>query len=91
MRISLIAVGTKMPAWVSLGVAEYGKRMPRELKLDWREIPLARRGKDANAQQLCRSQGIRLFHNDLGGITHPVHSQWACNMQSQIAECRVEA
>ena len=61
MRISLIAVGTKMPAWVSQGVAEYGKRMPRELKLDWREIPLARRGKDANAQQLCTREGEQII------------------------------
>ena len=45
MRLSIIAVGTKMPAWVEQGVEEYGRRMPRELKLEWREIPLARRGK----------------------------------------------
>ena len=61
MRISLIAVGTKMPAWVSQGVAEYGKRMPRELKLEWREIPLARRGKDANARQLCTREGEQII------------------------------
>ena len=61
MRISLIAVGTKMPDWVSQGVAEYGKRMPRELQLEWREIPLARRGKDANAQQLCLREGEQIM------------------------------
>ena len=57
MRISLVAVGTRMPAWVSEGVAEYSVRMPRELKLEWREIPLARRGKDVQAQQLCAREG----------------------------------
>ena len=46
MRISVIAVGTKMPAWVTEGVREYDKRMPRELNIEWREIPLARRGDD---------------------------------------------
>ncbi len=61
MRISLIAVGTKMPAWVSQGVAEYGKRMPRELQLEWREIPLARRGKDANTLQLCNREGEQII------------------------------
>jgi 23S rRNA (pseudouridine1915-N3)-methyltransferase len=61
MRISLIAVGTKMPAWVSQGVEEYGKRMPRELKLDWCEIPLARRGKGVNAQQLCTREGQQII------------------------------
>ncbi|HDY83325.1 MAG TPA: 23S rRNA (pseudouridine(1915)-N(3))-methyltransferase RlmH [Halieaceae bacterium] len=61
MRISLITVGAKMPDWVSQGVAEYGKRMPRELKLEWREIPLARRGKDANARQLCIREGEQII------------------------------
>ena len=61
MRVSLIAVGTKMPAWVSQGVEEYGKRMPRELKIEWREIPLARRGKDANAPQLCAREGEQIL------------------------------
>ena len=61
MRVSLIAVGGKMPDWVNQGVEEYGKRMPRELKLEWREIPLARRGKDANAQQLCAREGEQII------------------------------
>ena len=50
-----------MPAWVNQGVEEYGKHMPREWKLEWREIPLARRGKDANAQQLCAREGEQIL------------------------------
>ena len=46
-----------MPAWVNQGVEEYSKRLPRELQLDWREIPLARRGKDSQAEQLCAPGG----------------------------------
>jgi len=61
MRISVIAVGTRMPAWVSQGIAEYSKRLPRELQLQWREIPLVRRGKDAAAQQLCAAQGEQIL------------------------------
>ena len=61
MRLSIIAVGTKMPAWVEQGVEEYGRRMPRELKLEWREIPLARRGKDSRPQQLCAREGEQLL------------------------------
>jgi len=61
MRLSIIAVGGKMPAWVTRGVEEYGKRMPRELKLTWREIPLARRGRDASADKLCAREGEQLL------------------------------
>ena len=45
MRITVLAVGGRMPAWVDEGVAEYSKRLPRELRLEWRDIPLAQRGK----------------------------------------------
>jgi 23S rRNA (pseudouridine1915-N3)-methyltransferase len=61
VRLSIIAVGTKMPAWVEQGVQDYAVRMPRELKLEWREIPLAKRGKDNNAEALCRREGEQIL------------------------------
>ena len=50
-----------MPAWVVQGVEEYSKRLPRELRLDWREIPLARRGKDARPDDLREKEGQQLL------------------------------
>jgi 23S rRNA (pseudouridine1915-N3)-methyltransferase len=50
-----------MPAWVEQAVLDYGLRMPRELKLQWREIPLAKRGKDNNAEALCRREGEQIL------------------------------
>ena len=61
MRLRVIAVGGRMPAWVDEGVDEYGKRLPREMTLDWREIPLAKRGKDANAEKLCAAEGEQIL------------------------------
>jgi 23S rRNA (pseudouridine1915-N3)-methyltransferase len=61
MRISVIAVGTRMPAWVTQGVAEYTRRLPRELKLVWSEIPLAKRGRDASAQQWRAAEGEQIL------------------------------
>ena len=61
MRISIVAVGTRMPAWVNQGVAQYCQRLPRELKLQWREIPLARRGRDSRPEQLRRREGEQLL------------------------------
>jgi len=61
VRISIIAVGSKMPGWVDQAVQDYGVRMPRELKLQWREIPLARRGKDNNTEALCRREGEQIL------------------------------
>ncbi len=61
MRISVITVGTKMPQWVSDGVQEYDKRLPRELKLHWREIPLARQAANLSVAQRVVGEGERLL------------------------------
>jgi 23S rRNA (pseudouridine1915-N3)-methyltransferase len=74
MRISVLAVGTRMPAWVNEGVQEYSRRMPRNLRLEWREIPLARRGDVRQAlaregEQILRAipDGDRVIALDVEG------------------------
>ena len=61
MRIGVIAVGTRMPGWVQQGVEEYCKRLPRELKPAWREIALARRGRELSAQQASAAEGAQML------------------------------
>ncbi|WP_421861803.1 23S rRNA (pseudouridine(1915)-N(3))-methyltransferase RlmH [Motiliproteus sp.] len=57
MRIRLICVGTKMPAWVETGYQEYAKRMPPEMSLELRELPLGHRGKGADLKRAIASEG----------------------------------
>ncbi|SMF20733.1 23S rRNA (pseudouridine1915-N3)-methyltransferase [Alteromonadaceae bacterium Bs31] len=52
MKLHIISVGGKMPAWVQQGYGEYAKRMPRELQPNLLELPLANRSKNANTQVL---------------------------------------
>lgn len=61
MRISLIAVGTRMPAWVEEGAGEYRKRLPAELQLEIREIALAKRGKNANIARAMQQEGAAML------------------------------
>lgn len=61
MRISVLAVGTRMPAWIEQGITEYTRRLPRELQLVWREIPLARRGKDVASVALSAAEGEQML------------------------------
>ena len=44
MRLRVLAVGKKMPAWVDQGVEEYSRRLPREMPVEWLDIPPAKRG-----------------------------------------------
>ena len=61
MDINLIAVGTRMPAWINEGYREYARRMPRECCLKLTEIPLGQRGKSASAQRAVEAEGKRML------------------------------
>lgn len=49
-----------MPGWVEQGVNEYRKRLPPELKLEMRELPLASRGRDATPAQAMAREAKRV-------------------------------
>ena len=61
MHIHLIAVGNRMPAWVSAGYAEYAKRLPRECALQLSEIPPGKRGRNADVTRIVREEGERML------------------------------
>ncbi len=61
MRFTVLAMGTRMPAWVYAGVEEYTRRMPRELPVEWRELSLPQRGKSSSPQALVEKEGEQLL------------------------------
>ena len=50
-----------MPGWVQTAWQEYAKRFPRGLSLELKEIPLARRVKNADPEALRESEGKALL------------------------------
>jgi len=60
MRLAIVAVGNKPPAWVSAGCAEYLKRMPRELPLAVIEVKAELRGSKSR-EQLLAAERTRLL------------------------------
>jgi len=56
MKIKILAIGTKMPSWVQAGVDEYIKRFPRELCVEFKEIPLGNRGKNADLRRAIKTE-----------------------------------
>ena len=60
MKLAILAVGHKLPAWVAAGCAEYVKRMPRELPLSVVEIKPEPRGAK-NREQLLAAEKVRLL------------------------------
>jgi 23S rRNA (pseudouridine1915-N3)-methyltransferase len=61
MKIHLIAIGEKMPAWVKNGFKEYAERMPRECKLVLHEIAAGKRSKNADIARLVREEGSKVL------------------------------
>ena len=57
MRLSVLAVGHRQPAWVSDGCTEYLKRMPRELPARVTEIKPEPRGSKTREQLLAAEKG----------------------------------
>ena len=50
MRIDLIAVGKRMPAWIETAVKEYSKRLPKNIQFKIIEITPAIRSKNNSAE-----------------------------------------
>ncbi|HCU54307.1 MAG TPA: 23S rRNA (pseudouridine(1915)-N(3))-methyltransferase RlmH [Gammaproteobacteria bacterium] len=59
MQIHIIAIGERMPDWVTEAYQEYAKRLPHECRLTLREIPAGKRGKGADLARLTREEGVR--------------------------------
>ncbi|MEO8857321.1 MAG: 23S rRNA (pseudouridine(1915)-N(3))-methyltransferase RlmH [Burkholderiaceae bacterium] len=57
MRVRLIAVGERMPAWVAEGFAEYRKRLSHDLPLELIELKPGIRGKGRDDARATQDEG----------------------------------
>jgi len=60
VRISLIAVGQRMPGWVQQGFSEYSERLRSRMPLQLVEVPAVRRGSGDVARAITE-EGRRLL------------------------------
>ncbi len=61
LLIKLIAVGTKMPAWVNEGFVEYQKRLPIDYQLQLIEIHSEKRTKNSVMERIQQREGEKLL------------------------------
>ena len=57
-----------MPGWVEEGFKDYAGRMPRDCRLELREVPLGRRGKRADPARAVAEEGERLLIASEGAV-----------------------
>ncbi|RUO34547.1 23S rRNA (pseudouridine(1915)-N(3))-methyltransferase RlmH [Aliidiomarina soli] len=61
MRFQLVAVGNKMPSWVTTGYEEYARRLPPDTPLQLTEIAAGKRGKKANIARITEHEGEQML------------------------------
>jgi len=60
MKLLIIAVGHKMPSWITEGFNEYTKRMPREAKIELLEIKPEPRTTGKTVVQIMEAEAQRI-------------------------------
>lgn len=61
MRITILAVGTKMPRWVDDAFGDYAKRFGRDISLVLKEIKPEKRGGGVTAEKGIAAEHARLM------------------------------
>jgi len=84
MRIRLLAVGQKMPDWVTTGYLDYAKRLTDDVRLELVEIPAAKRSKNSEVDKMKQQEGEallaaintneRVIALEVGGKEHSTHA-----------------
>ncbi len=70
MRVCLIAIGQKMPAWAQSAYEDYAKRMPPEWKFECKALKAEPRGKTSTAKIMAaEAERIEQAIASLGGST----------------------
>lgn len=60
MKLRIVALGHRMPAWVAAGFDEYAKRMPREFAIDLIELKPEARDRGRTVVQLLATEATRI-------------------------------
>ncbi|MDO8925882.1 MAG: 23S rRNA (pseudouridine(1915)-N(3))-methyltransferase RlmH [Sideroxyarcus sp.] len=60
MKLLILAVGNKMPSWITEGFNEYAKRMPREATITLVEIKPEARNSGKTAAQIMEAEALRI-------------------------------
>ncbi|MCZ6880856.1 MAG: 23S rRNA (pseudouridine(1915)-N(3))-methyltransferase RlmH [Gammaproteobacteria bacterium] len=67
MRLTLIAAGTRMPAWVEQGYQEYARRLGGDCRLELVEIPLGLRTRRSTGDRAKKEEGKRMLRQVAAG------------------------
>ena len=60
MKLRIVALGHRMPAWIAAGFDDYAKRMPREFAIELVELKPEARDRGRTIAQILAAEATRL-------------------------------
>ena len=90
MRIVVVAVGARQPAWVDAAFADYAKRMPPELRVELKEIKAEPRGSRTPAQAMA-AEAARIDATAARGMRRVVLDERGERVTSAALAARMQA
>jgi 23S rRNA (pseudouridine1915-N3)-methyltransferase len=60
VKLTIVAVGNKMPDWVETAFADYAKRMPPHMRVELKEIKAEKREGGKTAEQIMQAEKTRI-------------------------------
>src|SRR5208282_5255575 len=85
MKLRIVALGQRMPAWVVAGVDDYARRLPREFALELIELKPGARGRSRSAAQILAAEGERIAAATRGSIVVALEEHGQAWSTSQFA------
>lgn len=78
MRIRILTITHKSPAWIQAGYEEYAKRLPNACQLELVAIPAEKRTSNADLQRIMEKEGEKLLQ-----AIHPDHHVIALDVRGK--------
>ena len=86
MKLAIVALGHKMPAWVAAGYDEYTARLPRDWPIDLVELKPEARDRGRSVAQLLETEAKRLDAACAGATVVALDEQGSAWSTRDLAE-----
>lgn len=86
MRLAIVALGQRMPAWVDAAVAEYARRLPRDWNFSVVELKPAPRERGRTVAQLLATEALAIAHATRGATVVALDERGAAWTTRQLSE-----
>jgi len=90
VRIHLVAIGRRMPSWISDGFSEYAQRLRSGVQLELIEVETPRRGPNPDLSRVVREEGTRLLRAAPSGTYRIALDQSGRSYDSELLAAQLE-